>query len=64
MFVFKTDNRLMFSKLSDIVATNPGFRLSKCEIVDITDWEYQSLDDLTLQVLNYQSYSHKSRRRH
>ena len=64
MIVFKTDNRLMISKLSDIVVTNPGFRLSKCEIVDITDWEYQSLDDLTLQVLNYQSKSHKSRRYH
>ena len=62
--VFKTDNRLMVSKLSDIDVTNPGFKLSKCEIVDITDWEYQSLDDLTIQVLNYQSKSYKGRRHH
>lgn len=35
--------------------TNPDFRASDCEIVDITDWNYNDLEDLWYQIRSYAS---------
>ena len=35
--------------------TYPDFNASDCEVVDITDWEYESLEDLSYKINNYES---------
>lgn len=35
----------------------PEFKASDCEVVDITDWKYENLEDLYYKINNYVSSS-------
>lgn len=35
--------------------TDPGFDISECEIIDISNWEYEGYDELYNKVMSYES---------
>ena len=35
----------------------PDFKASDCEVVDVTDWEYENLNDLAYKMNNYETAS-------
>ena len=53
--ILQIDQHIENIELLSLTDKNPEFRASDCEIVDITDWNYNNLEDLWDQIRNYES---------
>ncbi len=53
--IMQIDKKMEEAVFVDLLRTNPDFRASDCEVVDMTDWEYENSEDLWKQIRNYES---------
>lgn len=54
-YIIKGDNNAEEYNFINLPISNPGFRASDCEVVDVTEWEYESYEDLAYKINNYES---------
>ena len=54
-WLIKADSKAEENDFINLPISNPGFRAADCEVVDITDWEYESYENLIYQINNYES---------
>ena len=53
--IMQIDKKLEGISFNKLPHTNPDFRASDCEVVDITDWDYNNSEELWYQIRNYES---------
>ncbi len=53
--IMQIDKKIEYSDLIDEHLNNPDFKTDDFEVIDTTDWEYDSYEDLTSRIYNYET---------